>query len=132
MISVIYGAKGTGKTQRIKDAANAAAEKATGKVIYITDNSQSLGIATNIRFINLNEYAISGEEQLVAFLKGMLATDFDIQSVYIDGISRFVGLPAEELKPVFEAIEKAADKIDFVVTVSTDTLPKYLKSYAAK
>lgn len=130
MISVIYGAKGTGKTKRIIDAANTAAEKASGKVIYIADNAQSLGIAHSIKFINLSEYSISSEEQFIGFIKGMLAADFDIQSIYIDGLSRLIACPAEELKPVFEAIEKAADKIDFVVTVSTDKLPAYLKKYA--
>lgn len=130
MISVIYGAKGTGKTKRIIDAANTAGEKASGKVIYITDNGQSLGIAPNIRFINLSEYDIVDEAQFIGFVKGMLATDFDIQHVFIDGMSRLVKRPAEELKPVFEALEKAGDKVDFVVTVSTDKLPAFLKSYA--
>lgn len=129
MISVIYGAKGTGKTKRIIEAANTAAEKASGKVIYITDNGQSLGIAASIRFINLNEYSITSEEQFIGFVKGMLATDFDIQSIFIDGLSRLINCPAEELKPVFEALEKADSKIDFVVTVSADKLPAFLKQY---
>jgi len=53
MISVIYGAKGSGKTKRIMDAANAVAEKASGQVIFITDNSQSLGVNANVKFINV-------------------------------------------------------------------------------
>ncbi len=130
MISVIYGAKGTGKTKRIIDAANAAAESASGKVIYITDNGQSLGIAPNIRFINLNEYDVADEAQFIGFVKGMLATDFDIQHVFIDGLSRLAKRPAEELKPVFEALEKAGDKVAFVVTVSADKIPAFLKNYA--
>ncbi len=136
MISVIYGAKGTGKTKRIIDAANTACEQASGKVIYITDNGQSLGIAANIRFINLNEYDIVDQDQFIGFVKGMLATDFDIQHVFIDGLSRLVKRPAEELKSVFEALEKASKtaggKVDFVVTVSTDKLPKFMQSYAVK
>ena len=130
MISVIYGAKGTGKTKRIIDAANTAAEKASGKVIYIADNGQSLGISPSIKFINLNEYSVATEEQFIGFIKGMLATDFDIQSIFIDGLSRLIACPADDLKPVFDAIEKAAGKIDFVVTVSADKLPAYLKKYA--
>ena len=53
MISVIYGSKGTGKTKRVMDAANAAAEGATGQVMFITDNNSSLGLAHNIRFVNV-------------------------------------------------------------------------------
>ncbi len=132
MISVIYGAKGSGKTKRIIDAANVACEKASGKVIFITDNGQSLGIAAGIRFINLKEYNVEDEAQFLGFIKGMLATDFDIQCVYIDGLSRLLNRPADELKPVFEAVGKIAEKVDFVVTVSAEKLPTFLKPYAVK
>ncbi|MDE7107699.1 MAG: hypothetical protein K2O39_05190, partial [Clostridiales bacterium] len=83
MISVIYGTKGTGKTGRVMDAANAAVEKATGQVIFITDNNQSLGLNPNIRFVNVAEYGVRNTYELSGFLKGMLATNFDIQYVFI-------------------------------------------------
>ena len=132
MISVIYGPKGTGKTRRIFDAANNCCEKATGTVVFIADNGQSLGLNHNIKFINLSEYDVKGEEEFVGFIKGMLAANFDIQAVYIDGISRLIAKPAEELKDIFEAMEKADDKVQFVCTLSIDKLPAYLKKYAAK
>lgn len=129
MISVIYGAKGTGKTKRIIDAANKTGENATGQIIFISDNSSSLGINAGIRFINLAEYAIKSEEEFIGFIKGMLATNFDIQKVYIDGMGRLLGMSAEELKPVFETMDKVT-AADFIVTVSADSLPDYLKAYA--
>lgn len=132
MISVIYGAKGSGKTKRIIDATNAAGEKSDGKVIFIADNGQSLGIHAGVRFINLNEYNIKNEDQFLGFLKGMLATDFDIQHVFIDGLSRLLGKQPEDLKNVFDAFAAESDKVDFVVTVSAETLPKFLKPYAVK
>ena len=132
MISVIYGAKGTGKTKRIMDAVNAAAESASGQVIYITDNAQSLGINPNVRFINLSEYVIKSEAEFIGFLKGMLATNFDIQKVYIDGLCRLLSETAAGLKPVFETMEKFAEKVDFVATVSAAELPAYLTGYAEK
>ena len=132
MISVIYGAKGSGKTKRIIDAANLAANSVTGQVIFITDNSDSLGIAASVRFINLAEFGVKSEAEFIGFLKGMLATNFDIQKVFIDGMGRFLGKSAEELKAVFQTIEHEADKADFIATVSTDELPAFLKKYAAK
>ena len=132
MISVIHGPKGTGKTQRIFDAANSCCEKATGTVVFITDNGQSLGLNHGIKFINLSEYAVKSEEEFIGFIKGMLAANFDIQAVFIDGMSRLIAKPAEELKDVFDAMEKADDKVKFVCTVSTDKLPAYLKPYAIK
>lgn len=132
MISVIYGAKGSGKTKRIIDAANHADDKALGQVVFITDNKQSLGVKPGIRFVNLSEYNIKSEDEFIGFIKGMLATDFDIQKVFIDGMSRLLALPADDLKPVFDAMAEVADKVDFVVTVSTDKLPAFIKPYAVK
>ena len=40
MIKVIYGAKGTGKTKMMIDAANAAVESAKGHLIFITDSNK--------------------------------------------------------------------------------------------
>ncbi len=131
MISVIYGAKGSGKTKRIIDAVNAAGDSADGSVIFITDNAESLSVKAGVRFINLAEYSIVGEDQFIGFIKGMLATNFDIQKIYIDGLSRFLNKPAAELKTVFDKLEEVSG-VDFVVTVSADTLPTFLKRYAAK
>ncbi len=129
MISVIYGAKGSGKTKRIIDACNKACDSAKGQVVFITDNGQSLGVNPNVRFINLAEYGVKGEEMFEGFVKGMLATNFDIQAVYIDGISRLLNVPADKLKGVFDTLAEVKD-VDFVVTVSSDALPEYLKKYA--
>lgn len=130
MISVIYGTKGTGKTRRIMDAANSAAESATGSVIFISDNAQSLGLNPGIKFINLAEYGVKCEHELVGFLKGILSTNFDIQKVYIDGLSRLVADP-EKLKPIFDMMaSKVSGDVDYVVTISVGTLPQYLVKYA--
>ena len=128
MISVIYGEKGSGKTQRVMDAANAAAEVATGQVIYITDNDKSLGLAHNIRFINVAEYGVRNTYELCGFIKGMLATNFDIQSVFIDGLSRLLAVDAEGLKPIFDTMEKF-NETDFTAVVSSNKLPNFMNKF---
>ncbi len=132
MISVIYGAKGSGKTKRIIDSANAAGANASGQVIYITDNEKSLAVSSDVRFVNLGEYGVKTESEFIGFLKGMLATNFDIQKVYVDSLSRLLGKSAEELSSAFTAIEALPGNIDYIVAVSAETLPAYLKKYAAK
>ncbi|MBD5131376.1 MAG: hypothetical protein HDT28_02100 [Clostridiales bacterium] len=128
MISVIYGVKGSGKTKRITDAANAVVEKASGQIIFITDNNSSLGIAPNVKFINVAEYGVRNTYELSGFLKGMAATNFDIQYVFIDGLSRLLAVEPEALKPIFDTMEKLTDT-DFMVTVSSDKLPNYMNKY---
>ena len=128
MITVIYGEKGSGKTQRMMDGANAAAETATGQVVYITDNTQSLGLAHSIRFINVAEYGVRNTYELSGFIKGMLATNFDIQAVFIDGLSRLLTVDAEGLKPIFDTMEKFGET-DFTASVSSNKLPNYMNKY---
>ena len=128
MISVIYGAKGSGKTSRIMDAANKAAELATGQVIFITDNNQSLGLAPNVRFVNVAEYGVRNTYELCGFLKGMLATNFDIQHVFVDGLSRLLDVAPDALKPIFDVMEKYGNS-DFTATVSADKLPNFLNKF---
>ena len=53
MIKVIYGAKGTGKTKLMIDAANAAVKEAQGHLIYITDIKRYLyDLELEVRFID--------------------------------------------------------------------------------
>lgn len=132
MVSVIYGAKGSGKTKRIIDAANLACESATGQVIFITDNDESLGIAAGVRFINLSDYKIRNEYEFTGFLKGMLATNFDIQKVFIDSVSRLLNKPAEELQGVFNQLAKMSESVEFVATISADKLPSFLNGCTVK
>ena len=128
MISVIYGAKGSGKTKRIFDAANAACEKASGQVIFITDNSQSLGINPNVKFINVADYGVRNTYELSGFIKGMVSTNFDIQCVFIDGLSRLLAVDPDALKPIFDTMEKM-DGVDFTATVSSDKLPNFFNKF---
>ena len=128
MISVIYGAKGSGKTKRIVSAANTAADNANGQVMFITDNNESLGIAPNIKFINVAEYGVRNTYELSGFLKGMLATNFDIQYVFIDGLSRLLAVEPTALKPIFDTMEKYEEAF-FTVTVSADKVPNFIEKY---
>lgn len=130
MISVVYGASGSGKTKRIIEAANVAADSASGHVVFITDNNASLGISPAVRFINLREYNVNTEEKFIGFIKGVIATNFDIQQVYIDGLGRLLNKTTEELENVFNTIAESDGDIKFVVTVAADKLPEYLKKYA--
>ena len=64
MINVIYGAKGSGKTQKIIDKANAKANTSKGCVLYLTDRAEhSDGVDNSIRFINVNSYGIADENR---------------------------------------------------------------------
>mgnify|MGYP005857725811 CR=1 FL=1 len=119
MIKVIYGAKGTGKTKQMIDAANAAVATAKGHLIFITDTKRGMyDLAREIRFIDVTDFDVAGEAALCGFIKGVIAGNHDNEYVYIDGVMRIAGKPAAELAGFFYMLDKVADQNGLTVTVS--------------
>ncbi len=131
MINLIYGAKGSGKTKKIIDAANACAAGASGEVVYITDNDKSLEIDSAIRFINVNDYDVHCKGCLIGFIKGMIAANSDNNKFYIDGVGRILDKTPDEMKELFDKLEEISEKygVDFTLTVSAAEVPKFMKRY---
>ena len=134
MIKVIYGAKGTGKTKMMIDAANAQVESAKGHMIFITDSKRGMyDLEREVRFIDTSEYDIAGEAALCGFIKGVIAGNHDNEYVFIDGVVRIAGKPASELAAFFYMLDKVAKTNNLVITVSVsaekDELPDFVSKY---
>jgi chromosomal replication initiation ATPase DnaA len=133
MIKVIYGAKGTGKTKMMIDAANAAVETAKGHMIYITDSKRGMyDLEREIRFIDTSEYDIAGEAALCGFIKGVIAGNHDNEYVFIDGVVRIAGKPVAEMAAFFYMLEKVAKSNDITVTVSVSATKEELPDFVSK
>ena len=133
MIKVIYGAKGTGKTKLLIDAANATVPEAKGHMIFITDSKRGMyDLEREIRFIDVTEYDIAGEAALCGFIKGVIAGNHDNEHVYIDGIVRISGKPVSELASFFYMLEKVADQGSLTVTVTVTATKEELPDFVAK
>ena len=134
MIKVIYGAKGTGKTKLMIDAANAAVKEAKGHLIYITDSKRYMyDLEREVRFIDTSEYDIAGEAALCGFLKGVIAGNNDNEYVYIDGVVRIAGKPVQEMAAFFYMLDKVSKANNLVITVSVtadkEELPDFVTKY---
>ncbi len=134
MIKVIYGAKGTGKTKMLIDAANAAVNEAKGHLIYITDTKRGMyDLERDVRFIDVSEYDIAGETALCSFVKGVIAGNNDNEYVFIDGVVRISGKPVAELASFFYMLDKVAEKGNLTITVtvsaSKEELPDFVTKY---
>ena len=133
MIKVIYGAKGTGKTKMMIDAANATVEQAKGHMIFITDSKRGMyDLEREIRFIDTSEYDIAGEAALCGFVKGVIAGNNDNEYVFIDGIVRIAGKPAAEMASFFYMLEKVAEKNGITVTVTVSATKEELPDFITK
>lgn len=129
MIELIYGAKGSGKTTRIIEKANACVADAKGNVVFIAPQTKySLDIDKNIRMVGTDGHGIAKGCQLAYFIRGMLAGNTDICNIFIDGIARIGEIDPVEFIPKLDEISVKYD-VDFTLTLSMAQVPDELKRY---
>ena len=134
MIKIIAGNKGSGKTKRLIDMTNDVAKTASGNVVFLDkDNSYMYEIDRAVRFVNVNDYHVSSAEMFLGFLGGMLASNYDISTIFVDAFLKLVKIDAAESGWFFESLDAYGKKHDvtFVLSVSADpeTLPEFCKNF---
>lgn len=134
MIQLIYALKGSGKTKRLIDMANAEIADASGDVVFIDDDKRYMyDVKHQIRFVDVTEYDVKGEDEFYGFLCGMVSQNFDIEAIFIDAFLKIIGKKAEETQELIKKIKKLTDanNIKAVIIVSDDPekAPEYLKEY---
>ncbi len=133
MIKVIYGAKGTGKTKMMIEAANAAVKDAKGHLIFITDTKRGMyDLEREVRFIDVSEFNIAGEAAFCGFIKGVIAGNHDNEYVFIDGVLRIAGKSVVELAEFFYMLDKVSEKNGVTITVSISATKEELPDFVAK
>ena len=87
MIKLIVGTKGSGKTKAMIDMINDSVKTSKGNVVVVEKGMKlTYEIHNAARLIDLDEYKIAGGEMLYGFVAGLLASNYDITDLYIDGI----------------------------------------------
>ena len=135
MIKIICGTKGTGKTKQLIDGANANAQTAKGLSVFITDTKRYMyDINRNIRFVDVKDWNITGEDALCGFVKGIAAGNGDYEFIYIDGIARIAGKDLKDLAGIFFMLDKVSADNGITVTITCsaamEELPDFVKKYA--
>ena len=134
MVKIICGPKGSGKTKRIIDAANAAIESAKGTLTFITDTKRYMyDLWREIRFVDTSDYAIAGEDALCGFIKGVVAGGYDNEYVFVDGVARIAGKAIKDMAQFFYMMEKVAEmrdlKLYITCSCAEEELPDFAKKY---
>lgn len=132
MIKVFYGKKGTGKTKNMLEAANGLVVDAKGSVVYIDDSNELLvKLARDIRFINVKDYPVEGSDAFLGFICGVASQNYDIETIFIDGLGYIVGTEDAVLEKFFAGLEKITsdNKVDFYISINGETAPEYVKKY---
>ena len=85
-----------------------------------------------VRFINVTEYNVAGEDALCGFVKGIIAGNYDIEYVYLDGIARIAGKELKDLAATFYMLDKIANQSGLVLTITCSCEQSQLPDFIAK
>ena len=134
MIQVIAGKKGSGKTKRLIDLTNTTAREATHDVVFLDDDNRYMfDVDRKVRFINAEEYHIHSADMFIGFLCGILSSNFDVGTIFIDAFLKLCRTELAESEPIVKVLAELSAKhnVDFVLSLSADPeeLPVFLKQY---
>lgn len=139
MIKLIVGTKGSGKTKTIVNMANAAGESSKGNVVFVEKGMKlQHELAHSVRLVDTEEYEISGFEKCYGFLAGILAGNYDITHMFVDGTFKIGGAEKDfcGFGKMIEALaaHTGTSNVEIVFTVSCDEaeLPESVKQYIVK
>lgn len=135
MIKVVYGNKGIGKTKYLIAGANALLDSCNGDIVFINRGIDHISnVKHPIRYVDISDFPISSLDQLLSFICGMIAQNYDIKAIYIDALSNYL-LKEEQYDYFFEQLKLLSEKFDtqFVFSISGDisSIPEYVyKEYS--
>lgn len=119
MVQLIVGEKGKGKTKVLLDKVNEAAKTANGNIVFLDKDSQHMyELKNSIRLVNINDYYISSPEGFVGFISGIIASDHDLEQIYIDRFLKVSYADNSQIEDVLRKLDKISEKFDVVITVS--------------
>ena len=132
MIKLITGPKGSGKTKQLIDMINENLSVVKGNIVCIEKGMQEThNINAAVRLIDVDEYKIANLDAFYGFFAGVLAGNYDIEQVYVDGLLKVIGKDLEALGVLLEKIDAIAEDKMVAITVSApvEELPESVKKY---
>ena len=133
MVRIITGAKGTGKTKVLVDLINKAIKESDGYVVCV-DKGLKLryDIKPSVRLVDADTWKIFSFEAFYGLMAGMLAGNYDITDVFVDGILKVCGADYEGLGAMLTKIDNITGesvKTVFTVSANLDDLPESVSKY---
>jgi len=134
MIRVFYGEKGMGKTGKMIEMANEQAGNKRGDVVFIDySNDLIYKLKHQIRFTNISDYPVAGSKALSAFICGIVSQNYDIEGIFIDGLTYIVKEEISTLEEFFSVIETLSKQynINFIFSINgkRENMPGFLRPY---
>ncbi|MFZ5975578.1 MAG: hypothetical protein ACOYU3_09295 [Bacillota bacterium] len=133
MLKILMGKKGVGKTKRIIQMANETSRDNKGNSVFIDDDNRYMfEIKRPVRFIDASEYNIDSAPMFLGFVAGLMANDYDLETLYIDGFLKIVN--SEQLDSFgdfFKRLDKLTSDLNVIISIKGDPndVPDDMKAY---
>ncbi len=133
MIKLITGKKGSGKTKTLIDNINSAVAETNGCLVCV-EKGETLrrSISYKVRWVGVEQFDIAGYENFYGFIAGMLAGNYDIKEVFVDGILKIGGADFAELGNMLAKLDKLTGNdtiVTFTVSADNSELPESVTKY---
>lgn len=133
MVQLVCGHSGSGKTMRMIEMANKTMDSIQGKMVFLEANNRHIfDLDYRIRYINTKEFGMTNEDQFQGFVCGLIATDYDVEQVYIDGLYKIAQAGIDKLQTVIERLDFLSEKfnVNFIMSVNhnAEDIPEELKN----
>ncbi len=123
MIKLIVGNKGSGKTKRLVDLVNAAAESSKGNVVCIEKgDTLKFSVSHKARLIDIDNYGIQGYGEYYGMLSGINAGNHDVTDIFGDATLKIGGRNYDDLVDFLDRVSALAEEshVTFTFTISCD------------
>jgi ABC-type multidrug transport system ATPase subunit len=123
MFSLIAGKQGCGKTKTLIEMANERAKTSNGSSVFIDDDKRHVyDLPHKVRYISTQDLPIQTPQEFFGFICGLMASDYDLENLYIDGLKKTMKGSLEEITEVAKKIEifSEINNVDVVATISSE------------
>jgi energy-coupling factor transporter ATP-binding protein EcfA2 len=124
MVKLLVGHKGSGKTKQMLALANDLVDRCDGSVIFINKNEDLMyELKHAIRNVCMEEYPhITNSDEYIGFIYGIISSDHDIDTMFIDGILRHADVALGNLPEFIQRLKVISDDfgINFFVSLGAE------------
>lgn len=134
MVKILAGKEGSGKTKHLIRMANEQVKTTHGNIVYLdSDKRHIYDLKHEVRFLNMEEFPIDKAEEFVGFLCGIISNDYDIQSIFVDGLYNMVEMNEIEALRCIEKLEVIAKKFEIEFRIGMnykgEDIPEAIQKY---
>ena len=118
MVTLLIGRKGSGKTKRLIEEANAAVKASNGNVVVVEKGAKlTYDLTYKARLVDTDSFKIKGYDALYGFLSGMCAGNYDITAIFVDSTFKIAGDDKAELAAFVDKLNQLADEANTAITL---------------